>query len=308
VASGRTFRCALAVLVLVSLTFTATARAQRPSAPAAKAATPPNAEQPARDLSQLPSFKVVRVVDAANIVVMMDPGPQAVRLIGIDSPQTAPGLAKDVRDRLGKEAAQRLTGLIQGKPVYLESEEPGQYQTDAAGNVQAYIYRNPDGLFLNQELVTQGLARASAKHNYRLFDAFQASEQTARAGKLGLWAEPPAAPAAKTKASASAVKDVQPDTFVVMPGSKKYHRESCRLVANGGTSVTLAEAKEKKLEPCLVCKPGQAAPAAKAGAATTVQIPKKKRYQSQDAQRKMLDQSIGNIDPTAGGEIFPAPY
>lgn len=39
------------------------------------------------------------------------------------------------------------------------------------------------------------------------------------------------------------------------PSGKKYHRGDCRTVKNVSQKITLAEAKELGLGPCMVCKP-----------------------------------------------------
>jgi micrococcal nuclease len=303
VTSGRTLRGGCAVLVALGVT--TAAWAQQPKMPKAGAGTAlaPDAkgkQRSGRDFSQLPKYQVVRVVDGGSMAVMIDGQAQTVRLIGVENTPAVPGAGKDARDRVGKQAAQYMTEQLQNKAVYLEPEKPGQTQTDTAGRVLAYVYRAPDGLFVNQELIAQGHARATAKNDFRLFDAFQAEEQKAKAGKLGVWAgaatESATAATAKTKDD-----DSSSETFYYVRGSKKYHREGCRVAGRGASALTLADVKAKKLEPCAVCKPDQPA---QAKATTTTAAPKgrtKKRFQSQADQRRMLDNEFLNLDPTAGG-------
>jgi micrococcal nuclease len=292
VASGWTFRGGWAVLV--ALAVTSVAWAQRPNAPARKNAPAPKSEQAERDFSQLPTFQVVRVLDANSLVVMVNGEMQTVRLIGVETPLAASGISKLARTRLSKESAQYLNTLLQGKAIYVE-QEPGQPQMDDNGRALAYVYRAPDGLLVNQDMIAQGHGKASPQRNYSMFDAFQGEEQQAKAGKLGIWADP-AAP--------------EPETFLVLQGSKKYHRQGCRLVTKGATAITQADVKAKKLEPCLVCKPDQpvAAKAKAAAKTTTQQVRKKRQYQSQAEQRRLLDENVGPFIPAPGDGGGTLPY
>jgi micrococcal nuclease len=262
----------------------------------------------------MPSYPVLRVLDGVTLLLTIDSKPRTVRLIGVDLPQVA-GPSSSAGADPAKQAAQFLSKIVQGKSVYLEAD-PGQPRLDSTGKMAAYIYRAPDGLLLNQELISQGQGRASTRRDFRLYQAFQSAEQEAKTSQVGLWAnsaaaasasktttKPQAGPAPTRSTQATVTgktpkgekaEEPETETVVVLRGSKKYHREGCRLVTKGASSITLAEAKDKKLEPCKVCKPDQPVTTTTAGKS------KKKRYQSQAEQRKMLDQSLGTFDAGIG--------
>lgn len=44
-------------------------------------------------------------------------------------------------------------------------------------------------------------------------------------------------------------------TVYKTPSGKKYHLESCRMVNNVSSEITLAEASALGLEPCRICRP-----------------------------------------------------
>jgi endonuclease YncB( thermonuclease family) len=307
VADGRPFRGGLAVLVALGVA--TVAWAQKPAAKTAQPVPTPTGERsaPARDFSGAPSYKVLRIVDGTSFVVNFDTQPLTVKLIGVENPQAVSSQPKDVRDRLEKQSLQHTTDLLQGKAVYLEQEQ-GQPPLDSAGRTLVYAYRAPDGLFVNQDLIAKGQGRVSPRRTFRLFDTFRSEEQKARAAKVGLWADSADSSAAKSKDEDE--KDAGPESLVVVRGSKKYHRQSCRLAAKGAKPVTAAEVKDKKLEPCQVCKPEQAT-AEKSNGAKTAQKPKKRRYQSQADQRKMLDDAFSTIPPpgtSPGAGVPVSPY
>jgi endonuclease YncB( thermonuclease family) len=53
--------------------------------------------------------------------------------------------------------------------------------------VLLYLFRQPDGLFVNQEVVRQGYGYAKTGLSFQYQDTFQAYEQRAREAGKGLW-------------------------------------------------------------------------------------------------------------------------
>jgi micrococcal nuclease len=124
---------------------------------------------------------VVRIVDGDTLVVT---GGVRVRLIGINTPESV-----DPRrpvECFGKESAAALGRLIPpGTPVRLAYDVE---RTDDYGRTLAYLYRQPDGLFVNAALVEQGFAQAvTYPPNVAHDDEFAALAGLARQGNAGLW-------------------------------------------------------------------------------------------------------------------------
>ncbi len=126
--------------------------------------------------------RVERVVDGDTIVVA---GGHRVRLIGVDTPET-----KDPRRGVqcyGKEASAFLAGVLaSGTSVRLVGDVE---QHDAYDRTLAYVYRLPDGLFVNAELVRRGYADVlTIPPNVAHAAELAALAREARQGDRGLWA------------------------------------------------------------------------------------------------------------------------
>jgi micrococcal nuclease len=223
---------------------------------------------PPPDFSKLPSFPVLRVIDGDTIVIVAGPGVAddtvTVRLIGVDTPETVHP-SKPVQ-AYGKEASAFTTNLLKGESVYLvfEGEKP---ETDKYGRTLAYVYRAPDGLFVNAEIVRQGYGHAYVAFPFKYLDQFRALETFARASEKGLWAPgvakgatpppvdtpvvapPPRRPEPREEPKADII------VYVTRTGAK-YHRAGCRYLRRSSIPMKLEDAK-KRYTPCSVCRPPQ---------------------------------------------------
>ena len=123
--------------------------------------------------------KVSRIVDGDTIYV----GDESVRLIGIDTPETkAPNTPVEC---FGKAATAEITRLVDGRRVRLEFDVE---RRDRYGRQLAYVYRRPDGMFVNAELVRRGFAGAATyPPNVEHADRFVRLEREARQAGRGLW-------------------------------------------------------------------------------------------------------------------------
>jgi micrococcal nuclease len=123
--------------------------------------------------------RVERVVDGDTIRLR---GVGAVRLIGIDTPETYGGRA----ECFGPEATRYVEGLLPpgARVRYTVGEEP----RDRYGRLLVYLYM-PDGAALNYVLVTAGYATAlTIRPNDRYAKVFERAEKGARLAKSGMWA------------------------------------------------------------------------------------------------------------------------
>lgn len=129
--------------------------------------------------------RVSKVVDGDTIELMSG---QAVRLIGIDTPETV-----DPRRPVGcfgKEASNETKNLLTGKEVILQKDVS---KVDKYKRLLRYIFLPLDNgqiLFVNDYLVREGFAKVltyppDVKYN----DRFRQAEQEARENNRGLWAK-----------------------------------------------------------------------------------------------------------------------
>ena len=136
------------------------------------------------DFSKHQPCKVARVVDGDTIVVVRNGKKTTVRLQGVDTPETKHP-HKPVQ-AYGPEASLFLANLLQGEKVYLlpvgDKLHTGKY-----GRLIAYVYRAPDGLFVNAEIIRQGYGYAYPKYPGRHTKKFGRIERFAKEAKKGLW-------------------------------------------------------------------------------------------------------------------------
>ena len=127
---------------------------------------------------------IVRVVDGDTVIARLDSGPtERVRLIGIDTPESVkPGTPVQC---FALKASAHTKHLLTGRRVRLVLDaEP----RDRYGRLLAYIYRQPDGLFVNADLVRGGYAQTlTIPPNVRFADRFSALARQARDAGRGLW-------------------------------------------------------------------------------------------------------------------------
>ncbi len=130
---------------------------------------------------------VVRVVDGDTVRIRIagQSDVEAVRLIGIDTPEThGPG---GLRECFGEEATRRLEELLpEGSGVrVVRDAEP----RDRFGRLLAYVYRRKDDLFVNLTMAEEGFAAPlTIPPNVAHRDAFVAAAADARRRSVGLWA------------------------------------------------------------------------------------------------------------------------
>jgi micrococcal nuclease len=127
---------------------------------------------------------VVRVVDGDTIVARLGTGrEERVRYIGVDTPESVkPGTPVQC---FAEAASEFNASLVEGRRVRLVGDVEAR---DRYGRLLAYVYREPDEVFVNAELVRQGYARpATFPPNVRFAGRFAALAAEAREAARGLW-------------------------------------------------------------------------------------------------------------------------
>ena len=117
---------------------------------------------------------VINVIDG-DTVELQDGS--RVRYLGIDTPETG--------EPYYSEATARNKELVEGKVVYLQK---GKRDRDEYDRLLRYVY--VDGVFVNAELVAQGLATSYIfDPNDRYSQVLVQLEQYAKMKKRGLWGQ-----------------------------------------------------------------------------------------------------------------------
>ena len=135
------------------------------------------------------AYKVTRVITGDSLVLEMDGNEVAVRLVGIDAPP--PKNPDREARRLGRDAQRFAQKLVARSSVFVEFEGASPTR-DQYGRLLAYLYRYPDRLPVNAEIVKQGYARSVDEWACRRHDELEAAEAEARSQGKGIWASPAA--------------------------------------------------------------------------------------------------------------------
>lgn len=136
---------------------------------------------PPAEVARLPRARVARAVDGDTLQLA---GGERVRLIGVNSPESVdPRRPVQV---FGKEAAEFVRRLVEGREVYLQYDVERQ---DRYGRSLAYVFLT-DGTFVNAELVRLGFAQAYRyPPNVKYAELFNRLQREAREQRRGLWAK-----------------------------------------------------------------------------------------------------------------------
>jgi micrococcal nuclease len=128
--------------------------------------------------------RVTKVVDGDTIHVALRGRDEAVRYIGMDTPESKkPGTPVQCYALAASAANARL---VAGRRVRLRFDVE---RRDRYGRLLAYVYRRPDGVFVNAELVRRGYARQlTIPPDVAHATLFGRLARSARRAARGLWA------------------------------------------------------------------------------------------------------------------------
>ena len=197
---------------------------------------------PQRDFSDLIVWEVASVLGPDRVLIAQGQRQRTVKLIGVAA--TAIDSEKGARSGYESKAQAFLVNLLTGERVYVSKLSP-----DSSKISSVKLFRAPDGLYVNLELVRQGYSRmdpTTLAGERKLFDIYQSRAQ--QAGK-GLWSKRLPAEPATTLPGLT--------TVYITKSGKKYHLAQCQFLAKSRISINLDQSKERNFTPCKVCKPPQ---------------------------------------------------
>lgn len=210
----------------------------RASAQSTQASVP---AYPVQDFSNDTAYPVVAVVDGDTIKIQYQGKQVSVRLIGVDTPETV--------HSSGKEVSTFTKNLLLEEHVYLRPDI-GANEKDRYGRLLSYVYRAPDGLFVNLEIVRQGYGHVYTQFPFKWMELFQHYATHAQKVGKGLHA-PDYQPDRKPEIAPESTPDV---TVYVTQTGKKYHLGSCRSLRRSKIPMSLKGVKQR-YGPCARCNP-----------------------------------------------------
>ena len=141
-------------------------------------------------------YPVAYVKDGDTFIVKIGRHEAAVRMLGIDTPETV-----DPRKPVqcyGKEASDETKSLLTGQSVRLMLN-PNREEKDKYGRYLAYVYRE-DKMFVNKFLLENGYAHEYTFGSPYMFQKeFREVESQAKVVGKGLWGECPEVISPKSK-------------------------------------------------------------------------------------------------------------
>jgi endonuclease YncB( thermonuclease family) len=200
---------------------------------AAQAAPPP---YPTPDFSTMVVCPVSRVIDGDTVELVIENKPVQVHLAGVDAPESSP--AQQGNQAYATEALSFAQNLLTGESVWVEM--PAGQNTDCYGRTVRFLFRCPDGLFVNLEILRQGYGLLERSWPHQYLELFQTYQAMAQATKRGLWGDLTPRNAAAQKSvsglpplAVAAVKAKQP-VRTSIAGMPPAASDSEKYYADGG--------------------------------------------------------------------------
>ncbi len=193
-----------------------------------------------RDFGGLQSAEVIHVTDGDTVDLCLagEETSTAYRLAGVDTPEVN---AVDKADEpYGKEAHTFLRNLLKGESVWVEHHGTGIHNRPVVS-----LFRVPDGLFVNLEIIRQGYGKVYLEGNFDKKQLFLDYQEFAQKAKKGIWGE-------------NGCGEDGGDVYIASSGKGgSYHTAECRYIRGKNVRICREEAKRRGLEPYKVCKPDE---------------------------------------------------
>lgn len=125
------------------------------------------------DLSGIAACVVVEVSDVHSIIIKEEGKTVSVRLVGVEVSEKEEGFFF-------------LRNLLKGEKVYLVND-PQADKLNLSELRLAYVYRAPDGLFINAELIRQGYGCVNNYLPFKYMKEFNVLEGFAKKAGKGVW-------------------------------------------------------------------------------------------------------------------------
>jgi len=202
-------------------------------------------EYPHRDFSNAGRWQVVEVLGPERLIIRNADVQRTVRLLGVAEPQTQ--TPKDQLPANHLLAVDFLKNLLAGEEVFVLDSHRNPADPEPLEAVK--LFRAPDSLYVNLEMVRQGYAQVNPAGLAGELDLFSTYQERARLTGKGLWNE--------SLLLIPVVTAPRGLTVYVTKTGKKYHRADCQFLSKSKIPMSLDEARKRGFTPCRVCNPPQ---------------------------------------------------
>jgi len=120
------------------------------------------------------AYKVVSIKPDCTIVLTNQGEKINVRLLGV-----TPIYTNQTEEKIETSSSQFIKNLLTGEFVYLQYD-PNLARQDENGYTVAYLYRAPDNLFINLEIIRQGYGLSASDYRHKYTDLFNFSRKKPR--------------------------------------------------------------------------------------------------------------------------------
>ena len=205
------------------------------------------------------SYEVMNIVSGDTVEIERHGKIATVKMMGVDTPT-----ANHPNETIaipGKRALAFTQNLLLGESVYLQFDSN---QTDKSERLLAYLYRMPDGLFINLEVIRQGYGVINEEFPFMYSLEFKYYQ--VRASKIGKGIHPlllQNADKANMSFQADVLPSVKPkategvkhknEAYISLT-DEVYHRLSCSRIVGRFIRIPLTAAR-KLYTPCKWCQP-----------------------------------------------------
>jgi len=225
-------------------------------------------QQEVKSPIQLIETQVTRVVDGDTIHAMVNGKDEAIRLIGVDTPETVKPNAPI--EPYGPEASSFTKAQLTGKTIWIEMDVQ---ERDKYGRMLAYVWTEQpteindteiQAKMFNAKLLLDGYGQLlTIAPDVKYVDYFTKYQTESRENNKGLWGIPvtPVAPTVtKDNKNGSSIVTNTDSKYMGNSNSHKLHFSDCRWAektspANRVYFNTREEAINAGYVPCKVCNP-----------------------------------------------------
>lgn len=210
--------------------------------------------------------QVTRVLDGDTLIIKVEESTYLYQLLASDTPEF---VASDrTPAKFSREAKQFIEQKLLGEIVYLQFDP--LTNRDSKKRRVVYLFRAPDMLFVNLELIRQGYAKYNPTQSSLHTSLFEYYASKAKELQRGIWNPDAEAVAWATKPSdepdpleKSQVEEqinnsnpqpVDPNSVYITKSGKSYHKKGCSHLTNTQHPASREDIQDTH-SPCKSCKP-----------------------------------------------------